>query len=353
MDKRKQALSSKPIMNSEITTVPVVSRVNLIPITSKKAFTNRFRPTDRTRQSVFKSKVKLSPISARNVTEITMMTEENEPLLTSKAVLNVTKKTSFTDMIVSETKYTINSSRSTAKKTTDDTYPPTLFETYPIHNFRLIWLHSNVIKFNTNYEQTISKFRQVINAIDTFTSSEKCIEFVKTKPDEILLMIVSNDLAQSTIPLIHDMFQISSIFIFCESKSKHNKLWVKNWEKIEGIFTSIGSICETLDQEIQQYHHDSPTIIVTTVDPIRLDRSFICTQLLKEIITEMKFNNKAKKEFIQFYRQKRRVDNSIIDEMESNYDMHTPIWWYNRDSCLSDMINQALRLQDISAIIKM
>ncbi|CAF1081041.1 unnamed protein product [Rotaria sordida] len=67
----------------------------------------------------------------------------------------------------------------------------------------------------------------------------------------------------------------------------------------------------------------------------------------------MKFDVKSKKEFIQFYRQKQRVDNTIIDELEHNYGMHTPIWWYTRDCCLSDIINQAFRLQNFYTIIKM
>ncbi|CAF4361099.1 unnamed protein product, partial [Rotaria sp. Silwood2] len=165
-------------------------------------------------------------------------------------------------------------------------------------------------------------------------------------------MIASNDFAQSTIPLIHDMFQIHSIFIFCETKPKH-KEWIKNWEKIEDVFTSIGSICEMLEQDIQQYHLDFPTIYVTNVEMIRIDPSFLCTQLLKEIFVEMKFDVKSKKEFIQFCRQKQRVDNTIIDELEHNYSMHTPIWWYTRDCCLSDIINQAFRLQSFYTIIKM
>jgi tetratricopeptide (TPR) repeat protein len=66
----------------------------------------------------------------------------------------------------------------------------------------------------------------------------------------------------------------------------------------------------------------------------------------------MQFDVKSKKEFIQLYRQKYRVDNSVIDEFEHHYDMHTPIWWYTQHACLSDMINQAFRLQDINISIK-
>ncbi|CAF3752387.1 unnamed protein product [Rotaria sp. Silwood1] len=78
-------------------------------------------------------------------------------------------------------------------------------------------------------------------------------------------------------------------------------------------------------------------------------------QLLKEVLLQMEVDDKAKKELFQFCRKTNigilgRMN--IIGEFERYYHMHTPMWWYTRESFIHDMINRVLRLQDIDAIIQ-
>jgi hypothetical protein len=69
--------------------------------------------------------------------------------------------------------------------------------------------------------------------------------------NEKTCMIISGSLGQHIISLINDMFQVDSIFIFCDSKKLHEQ-WTKEWAKIKGMFTEISSICEALNQAAQQ-----------------------------------------------------------------------------------------------------
>jgi len=64
-------------------------------------------------------------------------------------------------------------------------------------------------------------------------------------------MIISGLLGQHIVSLIYDMFQVDSIFIFCDSKKLHEQ-WTKEWAKIKGMLTEISSICEALKQAAQQ-----------------------------------------------------------------------------------------------------
>lgn len=94
-------------------------------------------------------------------------------------------------------------------------------------------------------------------------------------------------------------------------------------------------------------------ISMSSTDLNHLDSSFIYTQLLKEILLEMKYDDRAKKEFTQFYRQKFSGSNStMIDEFQRDYIMHKSIWWYTRDEFIGSMINRTFRLQEIDIIIK-
>ena len=82
----------------------------------------------------------------------------------------------------------------------------------------------------------------------------------------------------------------------------------------------------------------------------------IHTQLLKEILLDMKYDDKAKKELVEFCReqfQNNPHELEIINEFEQTYHTHTPIWWYTRECFTYQLLNRALRIQDIQVILKM
>ncbi|CAF1288052.1 unnamed protein product [Adineta steineri] len=88
----------------------------------------------------------------------------------------------------------------------------------------------------------------------------------------------------------------------------------------------------------------------------QLDPSFMYTQILKEILLTIKFEDKHFKEFITYCREK-RVKNDIplrkIEELERDYRDQKPIWWYTSQYFLHSMLNQALRLMDVDIILRM
>jgi len=216
-------------------------------------------------------------------------------------------------------------------------------------------LISKAVKSTLDFEYSIRQLQLSIDTIDSFIDPEQCIDFLKKKTDETIFLIASNDLDQSTIPHIHDMSQLNSIYLLGKKKRQH-KQWIKNWTKIRDIYPSIDSICEILKRDIQQHRRDSMAISMSSIDLNHLDPSYMYTRVLKEILLEMKYDDQAKKEFIQFCRRKldanTSYDPTVIDEFERDYDMHQSIWWYTRSCFLFEMINRAFRLQEIDVIIK-
>jgi len=70
----------------------------------------------------------------------------------------------------------------------------------------------------------------------------------------------------------------------------------------------------------------------------------------------MEYNDKAKKELVEFCReqfQNNPHELEIINEFEQTYHTHTPIWWYTRECFTYQLLNRALRIQDIQVILKM
>ncbi|CAF1153398.1 unnamed protein product [Adineta steineri] len=224
-------------------------------------------------------------------------------------------------------------------------------------NVLLIWVDSNINENNTDCSNTIKQFKRVVNNVHAFTDSEECVEFVQTITNNKVCMIISGSLGKHIVPHVHNMSQVDTIFIFCSNKEWH-KEWTKEWLKIKGIFTDITSICETLKQAAHKGDENAIPIsfMASNKKVDQLDPSFMYTQILKEILLTIDFEEKHFKEFIAYCRDKYNDDENELKnvlQLQKTYKNKIPIWWYTWDAFLYPMLNQALRLMDADIIIRM
>ncbi|CAF3887602.1 unnamed protein product [Rotaria sp. Silwood1] len=180
--------------------------------------------------------------------------------------------------------------------------------------------------------------------------------------DEKISFIVSDAFGQHIVPLIHEIPQIKSIYVFCGVNKSNYEAWAKEYEKIKGVFTQIESICDRLKQDVRQSNHNLIAVSFVpsfdsfiNVNSDQLDPSFMYTQLLKNILLDMKYDETAKREFVNYCR-KQFVGNvhqlREIYRFEREYNDHSPIWWYTHGFGLYSMVNKALRTLDIELIVK-
>ncbi|CAF1137441.1 unnamed protein product [Adineta steineri] len=222
-----------------------------------------------------------------------------------------------------------------------------------MQNVLLIWLDNNINDNNTDCSNTIKQLKRVVNNINTFTDGEECIEFIQTITNNKICMIVSGSVGQDIVRHVHKMSQVDTIFIFC-----NNQEWHKQWPKIKGVFTDITSICETLKQAAQQCEQNATSIsfVASNKKLDQLDPTFMYTQILKEILLTINFEDKDFEEFITYCRDVYGDDENElknVNQLQATYKNKTPIWWYTWDAFLSRMLNQALRLMDVDIIVRM
>jgi hypothetical protein len=127
---------------------------------------------------------------------------------------------------------------------------------------------------------------------------------------------------------------VDSIFIFCGNKKYHEQ-WTKEWSKIKGVFTEITPICEALKQAAQQCEHNAISIsfMATSGDISKknldqLDPSFMYTQLLKEILLVIEFEQKHFTQFIEYCRAvlaENPAELKNVKQLEGKYRNETPI----------------------------
>jgi tetratricopeptide (TPR) repeat protein len=242
--------------------------------------------------------------------------------------------------------------------------PPRTRSRRMIQNFHLVWLDGSIDEVNSDdCRNSIAKLRQVVNTVNTFTDVNECIEFINSIPEEKAFMISSGAFGQTTIPAVHDKSQVSTIFIFCGNKARHEK-WATEWPKIKGVYTDIVPICDALKQAAQDCDHNSVSIsfVKTTGGASSkesldtLDSSFMYTQILKEILLTIDFEQGHINDFLTYCREQ-LIGNTIelrnVDKLQKEYRNHQPIWWYTYQSFLYSMLNRVLRLMEVDLIIKM
>jgi tetratricopeptide (TPR) repeat protein len=231
-----------------------------------------------------------------------------------------------------------------------------------VQNVLLIWLDNNMDDNNDDCRNTVTQLRRAVHNINKFTDGDECVEFLQSMDNDKACMIISGSLGQHIVPRVHNMSQVDSIFIFCGNKKRHEQ-WAKEWPKIEGVFTDIAPICEALKQTAQQCEQNAISISFmatggnnATKKLDQLDPSFMYTQILKEILLTIPFEQKHIMEFIEYCHDV-LADNEnqlkTVTKLERKYRDETPIWWYTYECFLYPMLNRALRLMDVDLIIKM
>jgi tetratricopeptide (TPR) repeat protein len=230
-----------------------------------------------------------------------------------------------------------------------------------VQNFHLVWLDESINDDDDDCCNSIRKFQEVITTVNTFTDADECIDFITDVEDKAFI-IISEEVSQSLISIVQDISQVYCVYIFCENNVLYEKL-TKEWVKVKGVFTDIASICETLKQTVQDYDHNSASIsFVKMTDGTAnqnldtLDSTFMYTQILKEILLTIDFEQVHFNEFIIYCREQ-FVNNTTemknVDKIEKEYHRHQPIWWYTYQCFLYSMLNRALRTMDVDLIIKM
>ena len=100
-----------------------------------------------------------------------------------------------------------------------------------LESFSIFWLDAQV---NTTEEnrKAQQKLRQIINHLKTFEDQNQCQQFILSlAPEDRLILIVSGRCGRQLIPQIHQLRQLSSIYVYCMDK-KANEQWAKDFTKV-------------------------------------------------------------------------------------------------------------------------
>ncbi|CAF3699095.1 unnamed protein product [Rotaria sp. Silwood1] len=232
-----------------------------------------------------------------------------------------------------------------------------------IQNYLLIWIDENINEANKDCQNTLTQLRSVVNEVTICTEPAQCIKCLNDMNDEKAFVISSGALGQHLIPQIHDMPQLYAIYVFCGNESQH-KVWIQEWSKIQGVFTSIKPICDSLKKVARDCDHDAISMsfvpkrmmAATSSDQQNLDQlepSYMYSVLFKEIVLEIKEPEAKSLNDLVIYCRSKGISGTELKNFQSKYHQESPIWWYTCEIFLYGMLNRALRSLDMETMTKM
>ena len=227
-----------------------------------------------------------------------------------------------------------------------------------IQNHLIVWLNENITENIDDLQNSVAKLREISNTVKMFPNVSECITFINQIGNQNIFMIFSGVLHQTTMTEMHDLPQLSAIYILCSDTKQYQQ-----WSKIKGIFTDITTICQVLKKDVHECDRNTismsfaPVLNDGTKENLnQLDKEFMYTQILKEILLKIDFKPEHRAKFIEYCREQFK-DNPAqqrhLDKLENEYDDHKPIWWYTSQCFLYSMLNCALRTMDTELIINL
>ncbi len=97
-------------------------------------------------------------------------------------------------------------------------------------NRSIVWLDASVdsTEQNVNAQQML---RTPTNHFKTYSNDKECENYIRSVPkDYRIILIVGGRLGQIIVPHVHQLIQISSIFVYC--MNKRNEQWAKAYKKV-------------------------------------------------------------------------------------------------------------------------
>ncbi|CAF0986490.1 unnamed protein product [Didymodactylos carnosus] len=234
-----------------------------------------------------------------------------------------------------------------------------------LEDLTLVWLDSN----KDDYLNSISTLRCIINYTKFFTNPIDCLNYITSINKEKLFLVISGQFGKEIVPLIFQLPQVASIYIFCIDLGEHKK-WVKVYEaRIKGFFINKDLLFQKLIRDVKLYSKSLSSISTYSLSSnekkqkslgnlTKEDHLFVYSQLLAEIFLQTKRTldeNTARQELLQAcrtYYQENQLELGKIEEFENTYRETNAITWYTKDCFLYRLINKALRTENIDIIFK-
>ncbi|CAF1506554.1 unnamed protein product [Adineta ricciae] len=225
-----------------------------------------------------------------------------------------------------------------------------------LESYQLIWLDSNTHSvINNDTAVTLTNLRKIVDYTKLYNEKEECIQYIKQTSNTTTFLVCSGSLGEQTIPIVHSMNNIWTIYIFCQNKDYHEK-WATNYSKIKRVYTKLVDLLNDLKSDVQKYIQNENDI--SFIGAGREDNTTIklhndwwpyFVDFLCYLPYPANYQNHLIDLLKQYYAGK-KVEIEILKDFAENYTPKKAIWWYTCETFLYRLVNQALRQRNIKIV---
>ena len=202
----------------------------------------------------------------------------------------------------------------------------------------LVCLDPNISSANHELQDAWQQLRGVVNNIYLFSDPDECVDFLTN-------------------------VKMEQIFLVSDEKLPDEQ-WTKALPKVQGVYRDIESISQALQMGAKRCNPQPIAVSFSrsngednaTVDLNQLESSFMYTQLFKNVLLDMPYDERAVQDLVKYYTEK-HADNpnalTLVEEFGREYRPEKAIWWYTRPIFIYGMVNRALRLLEAGIIVNM
>ncbi|CAF4583404.1 unnamed protein product, partial [Rotaria sp. Silwood2] len=233
-----------------------------------------------------------------------------------------------------------------------------------VEDFVIVWLSDYHI--SNNFMEISSALRVIIDNLQLFDNADNCIDYITSLSSNINKLIILSS-HQFIIPLINEIPQIKSIYIFNMNDANNNNSYSEHIH-LGNIFNNKQLLVDKIKRDVKllSMHFPLPMAFfddknqsVTQKSVKNLSKEskyFMYMNLFIEILLHPSENNEAKSDFLSVCREHYSNNNaqkSLIDSFEKDYTPDNAIQWYIRDCFVYRIVNEALRCQKFYNIYKL
>ncbi|CAF3939001.1 unnamed protein product, partial [Adineta steineri] len=220
----------------------------------------------------------------------------------------------------------------------------------------LIWFDPTMDASDEN--EKIKDLLLINNFVRVYIDLDLCITYIKSEKEKKIFLIISGNDAFKLLPSITEPTQLDLIFIFPENQNEFNRL-CEDYIKVAGIFDNYNELAKSIKDNMEYVNTQMEIISFYdqhqhgTRDLSDQSTDFLWFQLFNDVIKHLPHDDKAKEEMLtvcrQYYRGNYRMLKDI-DQFEQNYHIDECIQWYTKETFVYQLLNKALRTQDIEQL---
>ncbi|CAF1448996.1 unnamed protein product, partial [Didymodactylos carnosus] len=226
----------------------------------------------------------------------------------------------------------------------------------------LIWLDKQLDDPN-NIEDVLHTKRllkEINDSVLFYIDPKQCVDYIKRADKEKIFLIISGSLATDFIADICHVNQIDSIFIFCTRREKYEYL-IERYEQVVDVFTYQDELTQSVQQNVDLVKKQSSRFGIfdekqcSTKYLKRESATFLWSQLLPAVLKKVaQYGSQSNINEIVAYCNAHYRGHSVellnIQEFKLKYKPEEAILWYAKQTFIYNMVNKALRTEDVETL---